>query len=207
MNEEQAVLNFFAQEENLPLALSVAELVDATRQRMNNDFWLRLSEHLAPLATGWEVKLTEDRDAEDCLVGLYLQPHSEQSLFLRPMMEQQMIGGMPRIYFGLMWSSAPTPDKARLAEVVALRDALQHEGFKNNESFLGWQWSPYHPRSKKFLLRLSASADKLLEEAADLLQLFLRQHGAALQAANSGLREPGHTTAVSLDSLRASLKR
>ena len=31
MNEEQAVLDFFAQTENLPLALSVADQVDATR--------------------------------------------------------------------------------------------------------------------------------------------------------------------------------
>ncbi len=207
MDEEQAVLNFFAQEENLPLALSVAELVDATRQRMNNDFWLRLGERLTSLAAGWEVKLTEDRNAEDCLVGLYLQPHSEQTLFLRPMMEQQMISGMPHIYFGLMWSSAPAPDKAQLSEVVSLRDALQQEGFKNNESFLAWQWSPYYPRSKKFLLRLSATSDALLDEAAGLLQQLVITHGQALDAANAALRAPGHTAAVSLESLRTSLKR
>ncbi len=207
MDEEQAVLNFFAQEENLPLALSVADLIDATRQRMNNDFWLRLGERLTSVAAGWEVKLTEDRNAEDCLVGLYLQPNSEQNLFLRPMMEQQTIGGMPRIYFGLMWSSAPAPDKSSLADVAALGSTLQQYGYKCNESFLAWQWSPYYPRSKKFLLQLAATPDKLLDEAAGLLQQLIITHGQALDAANTALRAPGHTAAVSLNSLRASLKR
>ena len=42
MNEEQAVLDFFAQTENLPLGLSVAEQMDRLREQMNNRLWLEL---------------------------------------------------------------------------------------------------------------------------------------------------------------------
>ena len=39
MNEEQEVLKFFAQTENLSLGLSVAEQMDKLREQMNNRLW------------------------------------------------------------------------------------------------------------------------------------------------------------------------
>lgn len=204
-NEEQAVLNFFAQEENLPLALSVAEQTDALRQKMNNTFWLRLQERIAALTPEWKVQITEDRNTPDCLVGLYFQPLHEQALFLRPMMEQQILGGALRIYFGLMWSSAPAPEATQLAEVIALRDALQMEGYKSNENFLAWQWTLYDPRRRKFLLRFSTQPDALLDEAAALLHGLLTAHGAAIQAANAALQAAPKSAPVSLNQLRANL--
>lgn len=205
-NEEKAVLDFFAQAENLPLALSVAEQTDALRQQLNNAFWLKLQERIAALAPSWKVQITEDRNAPDCLVGLYLQPPHEQTLFLRPMMEQQMLGDTTRIYFGLMWSGAPTLEITQLAHIIALRDALQMEGFKNNESFLAWQWSPYHPRRRNFLLRFSRQPEALLDETAALLQGLLVKHGAAIQAVNAALLAAPRSAAVSLEQLRTNLK-
>ncbi len=207
MNEEHAVLDFFAKEENLPLALAVADLVDVTRKRMNNEFWSALAERIGDAAPAWQVTITEDRNAPEYLVGIYLQPRAAQATYLRPMLEQQFIGGMPRIYFGLMWSAAPEPRQKDMDAVVALRDAMQQQGFKTNDSFLAWQWSPYFPRSKKFLMRLSASRNSLLEETAGMLLNMLRTHGNALDAINTALREAPRNTAISLDSLRANLRQ
>jgi hypothetical protein len=210
-NEEQAVLDFFSQEENLPLALSVAEQVDGIRRQMNNAFWLglreRIAEFLAEHELAWRVLTTEDRNTPDCVVGLHLLPMTEQALFLRPMLEQQSMGDTLRIYYGLMWSASPAPDKTRLTEVMTLRDALQSAGFKNNEGFLAWQWSPYHPRRKDFLLRYSSAAGSLLDEAGRLLHILLLTHGNALNAANAALRGTTFSAAVSLDQLRSNLKR
>ena len=206
-NEEQAVLEFFAQEESLPLALSVAEQVDGIRQRMNIAFWRALHERISTLLEehklSWVVELTEDRNTPDCLVGLNLQPLSEQPLFLSLMMEQQYMGETLRVYYGVMWNTAHAPDKTRLAEVTALREALQGEGFKNNESLLAWNWTPYHPRRKDFLQRYSMAADALLDEVSGLLRHFLLDHGDALNAANVALSETPRSVAVSLDQLRA----
>jgi hypothetical protein len=210
-NEEQAVLEFFAQEENLPLALSVAELVDGIRQRMNTAFWRALHESIAALIEAqrlpWAVEITEDRNTPGCVVGLHLQPLSDQALFLRLMIEQQYMGDTLRIYYGVMWNSAPTPDKTRLVEVTALREALQGEGFKNNESFLAWNWTPYHPRRKDFLQRYSTAADALLDEVSGLLRNLLLDHGDALNATNAALRDTPRSVTVSLDQLRASITK
>ncbi|MBI3902596.1 MAG: hypothetical protein HY306_06590 [Nitrosomonadales bacterium] len=211
MNDEQVVLDFFAQEENLPLALVAAEHLDSMRLRLNNEFWQALHERLtaaiAQQVLPWDIALTEDRNSEDCTVGLHLLPHTEQALFLRPFMEQQYIGGGYRIYYGLMWSSAPTPDKAQIAQVKALREALQGDGFKDNESFLAWSWTPWHPRSKDFLMSLFTRRDELLDEAVGLIQHLLQGHDKALNAANTALREEPRSVTVSLDQLKASLKR
>ena len=201
MNEEQAVLEFFAQTENLPLALSVADQVDGARQKLNNDFWLALRQRIAAGAPSWRVATTEDRNAAECLVGLHLQPAQEQTLYLRPMLEQQYLGDTLRIYYGLMWSAAPTPELTRLNTIHTLRDTLQTAGFKHNENYLAWQWTPYHPRRKDFLLRFSTAKDALLDEAAGLLDDLLVKHSAALHAANSALREaPRNAAAKSIES-------
>lgn len=210
-NEEQSVLEFFAQEENLPLALSVAELTDGIRQRMNNAFWHALHGRFAALIKAnklpWAVQLTEDRNTPDNVVGLCLQPLSEQALFLRLMMEQQYMGEALRIYYGVMWSTAPAVEKAGLVEVLALREALRAEGYKNSENFLGWDWSPYHPRKKDFLLRYSMDSNGLLDEAGGLLIHFLLDHGPALNTANAALRDTPRSVTVPLDQLRASIPK
>lgn len=206
MDEEQAVLTFFAQPENLPLALSVADRIDDLRRQSNNNFWLALHERIAADAAAWHVTITEDRNVAGCLVGLHLEPAQEQTLYLRPMLEQQYLGDAPRIYYGLMWSATPTSDQNRLGAVAALRDALQAAGFKNNESFLAWQWTPYYPRRKDFLLRFSKAGDALLNEINSLMGHLLVTHGDALHAANTALRDAPRSVAVSLDKLRANIK-
>lgn len=206
MNEEQDVLNFFAQTENLPLALSVAEQVDATRQQLNRAFWLALCERIAANAPAWQVATTEDRNAADCLVGLHLQPVHKQTLYLRPMLEQQYLGDVLRIYFGLMWSAAPAPALTRLSPVSTLRDTLQASGFKNNENFLAWQWTPYYPRRRDFLLRFATAPDALLDEVSALLHSLLVTHAAAVHAANLALRDAPRSTKMSLERLHENLK-
>lgn len=208
MNEEQAVLNFFAQKENLPLALSVANQVDGTRQKLNNDFWLALSESIVANTSEWRTSTTEDRNATECLVGLYLEPETEQKLYLRPMLEQQHLGDTLRIYYGLMWSTVPTLEQKQLSAIKTLHNTFQQAGFKNNESFLAWQWTSYYPRNMDFLLRFSTTADALLNEASDLIQNLLVTHRDALHFANSALLESSRSAAisvVSLDKLRVNL--
>ncbi len=209
-NEEQAVLDFFAQKENLPLALSVAEQADGMRLQLNHAFWIALRERIATLVAAhelpWRVKTTEDRNAAGCLVGLYLQPETDQTLYLRPMLEQQYLGNTLRIYYGLMWSATPAPDQIRLSAINTLRDSLQVAGFNNNESFVAWQWTVYHPRRRDFLQRFSTAADALLDEAAGLVQHLLVTHGDALHAANTALRMAPRSASVPLDHLRTNLQ-
>ena len=205
MSEEQEVLNFFAQAENLPLALHVADQVDTTRQQLNRAFWLELQKRLAAIAPQWQVTTTEDRNATNCLVGLHLEPAQKQALCLRPMMEQQYLGDTLRIYFGLMWSAPPTAEATRLGSIMALRDTLQKAGFQSNENFLAWQWTRYYPRRSDFLLRFSSTADALLDEISALMQTILLTHANALQAANEALRDVPRSAAISLAQLRSNL--
>ncbi|WP_035384524.1 hypothetical protein [Ferriphaselus sp. R-1] len=211
MNEEQAVLDFFAQEENLPLALSVTDLVDGIRQRLNNRFWANthaaLNELVAMHDLPWFCELTEDRNAEECLVGTYLQARSGQRVFLRPFMEQQLLGDSHRIYAGLMWNVSPSPEQAALPAVTALRDQLLTQGFKSNDNFLVWQWTSLYPRRKDFLLRLTERPDALMAEVMEWWQSILLEHAPALQAANSALNQSPPVATVSLDQLRSSLKK
>lgn len=206
MDEEQAVLDFFAQTENLPLALSVSDQMDDLRRQLNNNFWLALREHLEKNAAPWRVKTTEDRSVAECLVGLHLEPEQEQTLYLCPVLEQQYLGDTLRIYYGLMWSKQPAPEQTRLEAITALRDTLQSAGFKNSENFLAWQWTPYYPRRRNFLLRFSAAAETLLDEINAMMQQLLITNGDALHAANDALRHAPRSAAVSLDKLRANIK-
>lgn len=209
MNEEQAVLDFFGRAENLPLALTAAEHIDAIRLRLNNEFWQllagRLESMLAQDALPWTAKLTEDRNSEGCLVGLHLEPAGGARTFLRPFMEQQFMGDGYRIYHGLMWSGAPDPQQALLPDIAGLRDTMLQAGFKQGDNIFAWQWLPWHPRRRDFLLRFSARREALLDEAMEPWQRMLIAWGEQLRSANRALGAWVPGAAISLDQLRGKL--
>lgn len=211
MNEEQAVLDFFSQDENLPLALIAAQHLDELRQRLNNEFWIAARDGLDALIVEnrlpWQSVLIEDKNAEDCLLGVYLQPTSEQRVFLRPFMEQQFIGNSFRVYFGLMWNQSPEPAQKSLSEVSSLQLQMENRGFKQSEHLFAWQWLAWHPRRRDFLMRFSRQRPELMDESLKLWGSLLIEHGNELDAANAALASAPRSAAVSLDQLRASLNR
>ena len=209
MNEEQAVLEFFAKPENLPLGLSVAEQMDKLREQMNNRFWRDLLTRLNTLIKAhklaWNFELTEDKNAADIIVGLHCSTAPGQPLYLSPMVEQQYLGGVWRIYFGLMWSAPPSPDQLALPAVNTLKESLRKAGFKNNESFLAWQWTSFHPRRTDFLLRYANHPDQLLDDMEAILKMLLIAHDPSIMQANAALKSIPHSMAVSLKQLRSKL--
>jgi hypothetical protein len=209
MNEEQAVLDFFAKPENLPLALAVAEQIDKQRGQLNNSLWQDLLQRLNALCNEhqlpWHIEATEDKNAPDSLVGLHGNLHIAQTLYLRPMVEQQNLGGNLRIYFGLMWSTAPSPEQLKLPAITELKASLQKVNFKANESFLAWQWTSFHPRRKDFLLRYSQQPEITLDEMTTILQTLLVDFNEAINLANAALQLTPQGLSASLDQLRAEL--
>lgn len=207
MKEQQAVLDFFAQAENLPLGLAVAEQMDALREQMNTRFWQALQQRLCTLINDhnlpWQIAATEDRNTAGCLVGLSCTLRPEQELYLRPMMEQQYLGGHWRIYFGLMWSTVPSPDHLALPAVITLHESFRQAGFKSNESHLAWQWTTMHPRRKDFLLRYAQQPEMILNDAQAFMQSLLTERHDLLAAANAALRIAPRSTAISLTRLRS----
>ena len=206
MQEEQAVLEFFARPENLPLALSVAEQTDQLRAQLNSQFWRDLLRHLQTAQLGnkadWQITATDDRNAPDHLVGLYFTPAVEQPIFLRPMMEQQNLGKGLQIYLGLMWSATPTPEQLALPAVRALRDTLKASGYKDNESFLAWQWTTLYPRSQAFLLKYTRRPEQIFAEIEAALDRLMRTHREHISQANAALGSIPRSMTISLDQLR-----
>lgn len=188
MNEQQAVLDFFAQPDNLPLGLAIAEQLDQQRANLNQTFWVDLQAHLQGLYTAenllWQIVPTEDRNTADRWVGLHALPAQPSAQYLHPILEQQLLGEQLRIYLGVMWHVAPTPEQLALPAVMALSEALAAQGFKQNERFLGWQWTLWHPRRRDFLLRYTQQPAALLSEVAQRWHTLL---SPALAAANTEL--------------------
>jgi len=154
----------------------------------------------------WRVELTEDKNAPDSLVGLHCTALTEQQLYLRPMMEQQYLGGECRVYFGLIWNTAPAPDQLGSAHVSNLKASLQKAGFKSNESFLAWQWTMFHPRRKDFLLSYARQPEKLLDDVLTIFSTLLIDHRELIEQANEVLKttQP-RSLSASLDRLRDEL--
>ncbi len=206
MNEEQAVLDFFAQPENLPLGLSVAEQIDTIREQMNSRFWQELQQHFAQTNhqddAQWKTGVIEDRNSAGILVGLQFKLPEAQDICLFPIMEQQYLGGGWRIFFGLMWQSKPTAEQLALPAVAALLQALDAAGFKDNESFLGWQWTNYYPRRSDFLLRYSRHPEALLQDMQTLFNSLVLNHRELIAQANTALKVAPRSMTISLDQLR-----
>jgi hypothetical protein len=209
MNEEQAVLDFFAKPENLPLALIAAEHLDTVRRDLNNAFWLSMEAGLHALLAKhtlpWTCSLTEDRNAKNCLVGLSLQPTSNSRVFLRPFMEQQFTGDEYRIYHGLMWNETPDAAQKILPAVTALGETLQQAGFRQGDNFLAWQWLPWHPRRRDFLTNFGMHRETFMQEAMRPWHNLLIDLREQLQLANLALGNSPVSASITLDSLRSKL--
>lgn len=210
MNEERAILDFFSQPENLSLALSVAEQTDQLRKQMNNRLWqelrVRLDQLIKQHGLAWHVEFTDDKNAPEYLLGLHFTLATGQPLYLRPMIEQQYLGGEWRIYFGLAWSTASAPGQLGLASMVDLKASLQKARFKSNESFLAWQWTAFYPRRKDFLLRFARNPEQLLEEFVTIFATLLIDHREAIEQANQGLgTAASRSLSSSLEQLRDEL--
>ena len=191
MDEEQSVLDFFANPENLPLGLSVAEQMDKIREQMNNHFWLAFQDHIRNLIAAdgsrWNTNLTEDRNSNKRLLGLSCYPAPEQHLFLRPMMEQQYIDGSWRVYTGIMWSDKPSRHHLGMESVNALRVFLNSSGYKSNDSFLGWQWTNHFPQRRDFLMQYKREPQAVLANLADSFNIFMQEKRELLEQANTEL--------------------
>jgi hypothetical protein len=211
MNEEQTVLDFFSRDENLPLALIAAEHLDGIRLKHNNRFWELLHESLSVLLTNkllpWRIEVTEDRNSAGTLVGLHLNPDFEQRTFLRPFMEQQLMGKDYRIYYGIMWNATPELAHLKLTKVENLRERMGKVGFKDSDSFLAWQWSSWYPRNKDFLIRLLHYREELMHEAMLTWEALLDEFGEDLRLANVALSETPRSAAISLNQLHNKVKR
>lgn len=212
MNEEQQVLAFFSDKENLPLALIAAEHLDGLRRDLNNEFWRVMSEKLDELASThslpWKARLTEDRNTDDCLVGVHLEPtDSDAPLFLRPFMEQQFTGDDYRVYYGLIWSTTPDEGQKALPALTDLATRMEAAGFKPGDNFFGWQWLPWHPRRRDFLMKFGVKREAFLDEMMQPWEPLLLSWGEQLQLANRALSEASAnpSVSVSLDQLRDSL--
>ena len=192
MDEEKAVLEFFAQAENLPLALSVANQIDAMRAQMNSRFWQDLKQRIDALlgkhAPDWQTEIIEDRSDAKLLLGLQCKLRKAQPNCLFPMLEQQHMGGKWRIFFGLMWQGTPTPAELSLHAVVRLRQALYDAGFKSNEHFIAWRWTDFYPRHSNFLLDYAKQPGKLLDEAEGLFRTLLPDQSELISQANASLK-------------------
>ena len=187
MNEEKAVLEFFARTENLSLGLAVAEQMDTIREQMNSLFWQALQKKLDTLfyehAPEWQTQVTEDRNTADMLVGLQGKLREPQALCLFPMMEQQYIGGAWRIFYGLMWQGTP-----QQPSVNALKKLLNDAGYKSNDNFLAWQWTNFYPRSRDFLLRFAKQPEQLLGEIETIFRALSIDQRELLSQANTALQ-------------------
>lgn len=209
LNDEQVVLDFFTRPENLPLAMVAAEHLDELRRELNNAFWQdmgsRLDALLAEHGLPWRSNPTEDRNLDDCLVGVHLQPASDARIFLRPFMEQQFSGDSYRIYFGLIWSSAPDGAQNNLPQVTELAQTMESAGFRKGDDIFAWLWLPWHPRSRAFLTSFGMQREAFMKEVMQPWEDLLLEFGELLQRANLALENSGNNATVSLESLRSTL--
>ena len=87
----------------------------------------------------------------------------------------------------------------------SLKASLQKAGFKNNENFLAWQWTAFHPRRKDFLLRYARQPEILLDDIETIFRTLLIDHREAIEQANAALDSRSRSLAASLDRLRDEL--
>lgn len=173
MSYEDAILDFLAKPENLPIALEVAEYVEKLKDSMLEKFWLEFAAQLegrfdeAKHAPDWKFRKTNTDNLLDKWTRCAISPNRPASAapaYTEVCFEHNGRGWGYRFYLGVRWTKPvekidPFPSLERLRKVM-----LKH-GLKKSSSWgPGWKWTPFYAHGETFLIRMGNDPEKFVAE-------------------------------------------
>jgi hypothetical protein len=175
---EQAVIDFLAQPENLPVALEIARRVEKTKDVLQIQFWHMFRDDIqrrlqeADLTENWKVLLTPD----NALLNQYAYFHIRYELGEpKPLyLDVTVEAGPPKwnclLTFGLRWSQNQpvAPNQPALTELVQV---MTDSGLalNSNQWWLMYVYMEHRLRDDTFLVRFASDPARTVEEIGSVV--------------------------------------
>lgn len=200
MSYEDAAIQFLATEENLPMALEIADIVNRMKPRLHREFWQSLHDNLSQrLAQSdkygrWQVGFnfgTIDKYNQDwfscSLWPLYIE--RDKHYFRLELQHGSSSSGYP-LRYGFTRSHPDNRTKEDgLDEISKLSKAIQSDGFRESEWFwyIGIKFLDYACTEKAFLLRMANEKELFIDEMAQMMWDLFETHYDLLEDAHRAL--------------------
>lgn len=189
MNYQEAAVQFLATEENLPMALEIAELVRRMKKRANREFWQGLFDKLnQKLASSdkfdrWHIEFNQKNNRVRFHPSYLVENQHYFKLGLQP--SESSDGYL--FHYGFIRSHPSNILKETgVEEISKLSKAIQSEGFRDDE---GW-WcgiKRYSCTNTLFLLRMVNEKELFVDEMAQIMWNMLETHYSLLEDAHHAL--------------------
>ena len=189
MNYEEKAIRFLATEENLPMALEIANIVERLKVRLHREFWQGLFDKLnRKLASTdkfdrWRVEFDQKNNRVRFCPSYIAETQHYFMLGLQP-------SGASDGYlfnYGFIRSHPSNLSKeTRLEEIYKLSKAVQSEGFRDDE---GWWlgFKRYSCTNVQFLLRMINDKEVFIDEMVQIMWHMLEKHYLLLENAHHAL--------------------
>lgn len=191
MDYTDAVLEFLAREENLPIALEIADLVEQLKPWLHQEFWFAFRDRLQDLlvqsewANSWVVQMTDRSGFLSNYAACFLvpSPDSRGRHYLRVALQQSTPRESYRLCYGTLWNmrSSTRPNFERVTDLV---QELQQQGFQSNDLWLGYRYLDHYLESRDFMLRMATDRQDYIEGLFQTLWMFFEDKLEQIQAVN-----------------------
>ena len=200
MDYEKAAREFLLTEENLPVALEIARIVENIKPELHRVFWRALHDNLtiklgrSDWSDKWRVSYRPDiKHFKKDWFGCSLVPQYEAGdcTYYTVRLEQTTRSDGYRLFYGVQRSQRnPLPREDDLPQVISLKRGLEERGLRDNEVWwIGIKNLSDRAASHEFLLRMSNDKEAFVDEIAQLLWSLLTECGDLIEAANQALAE------------------
>ncbi len=199
MNYDETAIKFLATEENLPMALEIAGIVERMKGQLHREFWQGLQYQLNQrLASSekfnfWEADFNQgsiEKFNKDWFAFSFVPSYIEENQHYFKLFFQQGSShdGYP-LFYGLARSHTNNRAKETgVEEVSKLSRAIQKDGFQYDAGWwFGFKHLDYACTKKNFLLRMANEKELFINEMAHMMWNFFETHYALLEDANKAL--------------------
>lgn len=200
MNYEEEVRKFLATEENLPLALEIANQVNKMRAHYHRQFWKRFCQmcHQRLDSTAynhyWELNDSVLSNLWGAWAGACFQPRkrSDQYRYLRIHIQQSTKTQNYSLQYGLSWSFEVTAKKPlpALESITNLEKKLLPP-FGSHRWWLAIQASEINLRGESTMLEMALNQDIFIENMVDKLWHLMTTYQQEIRTINDELAQIG----------------
>jgi hypothetical protein len=200
VNPDKSIVEFLCRDENLALAIEVAEAIDAIDAHVEGRFLDLMHAGMvkrfksSPLQGAWKLEKEIDQASKTRrYAGVYISPRKTDSsphLFYGLIVCRE--SSEHSIYYGLEWggksgekpASFPTEESAPLVEFLGDRE------FSGSKWTLGWKVVASFMSRKELLLAIHQRSEELARTAVDDCWAFVEKTVNMVAATNASLGRP-----------------
>jgi hypothetical protein len=182
MSFEDAIIDYLAQPENLPIAIEVSEYIKKLKENLHRQFWQEFNNQMKQIilssefSESWEFAPFPIRrlkkEYERCSIRPK-NPDDKKTPALQVMFCHGYRSNYYQFYRGVSWNDDIKEFEHPLLDKLKAQ-LIERDLVNDDWRWAGWNWYPYRAQGEKFMLKMYHEPEEMVAELRDdIWKLFI----------------------------------